>query len=115
MFKLAFAYRIGYAGKKRERPRDVLVGFADWSMKAAVLDVLRDKPKISIEGQELSIFSDLCSLTLKRRRELRFLTTKLVNLGIPYKWGFPLKLLIEYQRQIVTIRTVQQATAFEAQ
>lgn len=54
-----------------------MVGFEDWSTKAAILDALWDKPKILIEGQ----------LTLKRRRELKFLTVRLSKLGIPYRWG----------------------------
>lgn len=37
---LLFAYRICYVGEKRERSSDVLVGFANWTMKAAVLDAL---------------------------------------------------------------------------
>lgn len=54
-------------------------------------------------------------ITLKKRRELRFLTIKLAKLRISYRWGFPFRLLIDYQKQIVTIKTVQQAFAFEAE
>lgn len=71
------------------------------------------KPKISIEGQKFAVFSDLCPLTLRKRRELKFLTTKLASLRIAYKWEFPIKLLVDYQRKIVVIKTVQEALDFE--
>lgn len=43
------------------------------------------------------------------------MTIKLTKLGIPYKWEFPFKLLVEYQRKIKAIRTVQQARDFEVE
>lgn len=82
--KIVFAHRVGYVEKRRDRSRDVLVWFVDWSTKTAVLEALWDKPKNFVKGQELAIFSDLSPITLKIR-ELRFLIVKLAELGIPYR------------------------------
>lgn len=38
--------------EKEGMKKDSLVGVLDWSKKAAILDALWNKPKISIEGQE---------------------------------------------------------------
>lgn len=83
--------------------RDILVRFSDCSIKTAIFDAPWEKPKISIEGQELSLYSVLCPLTLKRREEFKFLMVKLTKLGIAYKWGFPFKLLVDFQRKLVVI------------
>lgn len=77
--------------------------------------MLWEKPKIYVAGQELSFFSDLCPLTLRKIWEFKFLTVQLVRLGIPYRWGFPFELPVAYQRRTVVIRTVQQAIDFESE
>lgn len=108
---LTFAYRLGYQGKgyNMNRDHDVLLGFPNGKMKTLVLDSLWDSSKIAIEGQQLTFYSDLCPLTIQRRREWNFLTRKLVEASTPYKWGFPDKLLIEYKGKIIAIKTTPQA------
>lgn len=65
-----------------------------------------------VEGQEVCIYSDLCTVTLRRHREFKFLTNKLAKLGLPYRWGFHFK-LIGYQRNMLLIKALQQARNFE--
>lgn len=70
--RLNFAHRLGSCGE-RSKDRDILLGFPNWSMKLLALDVLWDKSKISVEGQQLTFCSDLCPLTLQKRREWKLL------------------------------------------
>lgn len=95
--KLNFAHRLGRVDKRRMRnkERDILLGYPDGSTKLLVLDSLWEKPTIVVEGQELTFSSDICPLTLQRRKDWKFLTTKLIDLGIPYKCSFLFKLLIK--------------------
>lgn len=79
------------------------------------MDAFWDKPKVMVERQELSFFSDLSLLTVKKSTEFKFLTIKLIRLGIPCKWGFPFKLLTEYQRKIIDVWTLEQARDFETE
>lgn len=51
---------------------------------------------------------------MKRRREWKFLTSKLTRSDIPYKWGYPFKLLVEYKEKTVVLTSIQQAKKFEA-
>lgn len=107
--QLSFTHR-----SRPNRDRDVLLGFPDWRMKSLVLDSLWDKPNISVEDQPLTIYSNLC-LLLQKRREWRFLTTKLTAFDIPYKWGFPRKLFIDHKGTTVVIMSFQQAKEFAAE
>lgn len=71
--------------------------FSDQNIKTPILDHLWESPKIVLEGQELTFYSDLCPLTIQRRKEWKFLTTNLIVGGIPYKRGFLFKRLIDYK------------------
>lgn len=90
--KLKFAYRIRKTVNTRGRnqDRDILIGFSNWTDKSLVLDGLWDAPKLIVEGQELSFYSDLCPLTLKR--EEKFFASKLVAAEVAY---------VEFSLQIV--------------
>lgn len=84
--QLDFAHRPGHPdGRKiKSRDKDVLLRFLDWNIKALILEQLWDTPKIIVEGQELTFYSDLYPITIQRRKKWRFLTSKLVTGGIPY-------------------------------
>lgn len=60
--KLKFVYRLRNLGrgKGRDKDREVLnlIGFEDRFIKTIVVDVLWDQPKIVVEGQELTFYSD---------------------------------------------------------
>lgn len=55
---------------------------------------------------------DLCPLTLKSCKEWKFLTSKLTQFGLPYKWGYPFKLL-DYKGKTVVLFTIQLAKKIE--
>lgn len=40
---------------------------------------------------------------------------KLITYGVPYQWGYPHKLLIDYQAKDIVIKTISQARQFERQ
>lgn len=46
-------------------------------------------------------------ITLKKRRNFKFLTQDLQELGIPYRWGFPFRLQITYNAKEYMVRTEQ--------
>lgn len=78
-----------------------MLGFPNGPTKSLVLDTLWDRPKLIIEGQQLTFYSDLSPLSTQ---QWRFLTTKLTN------YGFPHKLLIEHKgKKIIAIKTKGQA------
>lgn len=94
---------------KTSGDRDVLLGFPDGAMKALVLAMLWEQPRLSIDSQNLTLFSDLHPLTIHKRGEWKFLTSKLVRIEIPYKWGYPFKLLINYKERRMVIKSLGQA------
>lgn len=112
--QLAFAYRLGVTGRGRNRNRDSeIISFPHGALKTLVLDSLWDRSRIVLEGQQLAFYSDLCPLTLDRRGEGSFLTAYLTACGVPYKWGFPHTLLINYRGKVVIIKSNSQARSFE--
>lgn len=112
--QLSFAHRLGSMGKViiGGKERDILLGFPNGALKALVLNTLWEKPKIMIEGQQLTFYSDLCPIMLQRK-EWSFLTVKPVSYGVPYKWGFLHKLLIDYKGRVIVIKSAPQARQFE--
>lgn len=54
--KIDSAFRIGY--RRENRPRDVMVKFADWSSKL-VMSNFREHGAIAIEGFEEQAYSEL--------------------------------------------------------
>lgn len=113
--QLALAYRLGAIGRgrNRNRNRDIILGLSHGALKALVVDSLWDRPRIVIEDQQLTFYSDLCPLMLHKRRGGGGLTAKLTVCGVPYKWGFTHKLLIDYRGKVVIIKTIAQARSFE--
>lgn len=75
--------RLGIQGKgqSKDRDRDVILGFPNGALKA---DSLWGRPKITVEGQQMTFYSDLCPLTLQRRGERSF------RIGLPINGVFPI-------------------------
>lgn len=64
---LSFANRVGIQdkGQNKNRDRDVILGFQHGEMKRLVLEHLWDGPKIIVEGQQLTFYSDVSPITLR--------------------------------------------------
>lgn len=75
------------------------------------MEAFRENPKRKTEGFEV-IHLDVSRITLKKRSEFRFFTTKLRQRNVVYKQGFPFKVIVEYQGKLVYIRTSQEAKIF---
>lgn len=89
------------------------MGFFDLPMKWHILDLLWEQPMLNVQGEELTFYSDLTPITLWQRSEWRSLTNRLTKQEIPYKWGFPFRLLIDYKGKTVMLKTILQAKEFE--
>lgn len=82
--KINMAYRI--KNNSRRKFRDILVTFHDWSTKKFVTNAIRSSGTINIKGFYICFRVELLSLiTLKKSKEIKFLTNKLIKLGIPYR------------------------------
>lgn len=65
-----------------------------------------------MEGQELTLYSEVSPITLNKRRDWRVVTSQLCRVNIPYKWGYTFKLLVNYKGQTIALLTKQQAEEF---
>lgn len=111
--KLYFSHCLGTnkQGRRATENRDVLLGFPDGTMRSLVI---WEQPRLGV-GQNLTFFSDLCPITIRKRGEWKFLTSRLIQMRIYYKWGYSFKLLIDYKERIVLIKSTSQAKKFEAE
>ncbi|XP_056398475.1 uncharacterized protein LOC130357419 [Hyla sarda] len=75
-------------------PRDVILRLHFYHIKEQLMLVARSSPSLPEEYSGLQLFTDLSAATLARRREFSAGTKALREKGIPYKWGFPVKLII---------------------
>ncbi|CAH2252453.1 Hypothetical predicted protein [Pelobates cultripes] len=67
-------------------PRDVIVKILHFPVKEQLMKVGRDHPPV-YQGQQLQFYQDLAPSTLRKRRDLKPLTTALLETGLRYTWG----------------------------
>lgn len=82
---IASAYRLGPFRKTKKIPRDVLVRFPDWHTKRAVLNIFRKQQGLEIESFQISIYSDLSIITIRKQKNFKFVTSGLIQHKISYR------------------------------
>lgn len=75
-------------------PRDIVACFHYYHSKEEILTKTRSARIWDFRTHKIQIFMDLSPITLNKRRELRPVTQALRDQGIPYRWGFPFKLVV---------------------
>ncbi|CAH2250563.1 Hypothetical predicted protein [Pelobates cultripes] len=78
----------------RDIPRDIVTRLHYFSAKDAILTAQRKSTAMPPGYEKISLFADLSPMTMARRRDFINVTKCLRNHKIPYRWGFPTKLLI---------------------
>uniref|UniRef100_A0A803JEW2 L1 transposable element RRM domain-containing protein n=1 Tax=Xenopus tropicalis TaxID=8364 RepID=A0A803JEW2_XENTR len=93
-------------------PRDIIVCFHYFEVKEAIMAKIRNMTSIDFDRHKLQIFADLSPVTLAKRKELRPITQKLRNHKIPYRWGYPFKLIVNRQGQTYILQHPQNGNRF---
>lgn len=73
----------------------------------------REQPEVIIAGAQISVYSDLSVITLKRRKSFKILMLDLKKKNIMYRWGFPFKLILTYNCKKYIIKTMTEARNFQ--
>lgn len=76
------AYRVKPHKVMNKYPRDIIVKFPYWNVKAKVLESYWEQSSPIIEGSQVNIFPDISAITLRQRRNFKFLTRELQALGL---------------------------------
>ncbi|CAH2293131.1 Hypothetical predicted protein [Pelobates cultripes] len=82
------------ASLARDIPRDIVTRLHYFSAKDAILMAQRKSTAMPSGYEKISLFADLSPMTMARRRDFINVPKCLRNHKIPYRWGFPTKLLI---------------------
>lgn len=75
-------------------PRDVILRVHFYHIKEALMRISRDTSPLPEPYHQLKFYADLSQFTIQARRKLQPVTTALRQHQIPYRWGFPTRLLI---------------------
>lgn len=106
---------LGQAPAKGNAPKDVICRLHYYESKEVVINATRNQPHYMFQAQKLQIFNDLSPMTLAKRREMRATTLKLREAKIPYRWGFPFKLMVTRNGQQYVLRDAALGEQFLAQ
>ncbi|CAH2312669.1 Hypothetical predicted protein [Pelobates cultripes] len=75
-------------------PRDVLMRLHYYHVKDQILRAHRTKKNLPTQFKDILMFMDLSAETLRRRRSFKIIADALRSHNVPYRWGYPAKLLI---------------------
>lgn len=112
VISIGTAFRNGSLKTTNKYPRDSLLKFLSWVIKAKVLEIHADLLESDTGESGLQIFSDLSPIMLKKRRYFKFLTSVLASLKMKYHWGFPFRLIVFLNSKTVVLCTYQEAMIF---
>lgn len=87
-------------------PRDVLARIHFFTVKEKVMHAAKRTARLPDPFANIALYADLSKATMENRRQLSTITKALQNHKIPYKWGFPTKLLITHQNKTHVVRTL---------
>lgn len=65
-------------------------------------------------GEAVSIFPDLSVIPLKKRKNFQFLKEELWK-NISYRWGFTFKLIVTYNSNLYTLKSLAEANKLYAE
>ncbi|CAH2276089.1 Hypothetical predicted protein [Pelobates cultripes] len=77
-----------------DTPKDVIARFHYYTSKEAIFSSTRKMEHLPEPYQKISIYADISVTTMAKRREFINITKTLRNHQVPYRWGYPTKLLI---------------------
>lgn len=91
---------------------DVLVRIHFFHIKKAAIQAIRHAPTLPEEFANISLFTDLSATALQNRSKLAPITQLLQKNKVPYKWGYPLKLLVSWQGKTWAITSPEMGLLF---
>ncbi|CAH2305587.1 Hypothetical predicted protein [Pelobates cultripes] len=86
-------------------PRDIITKLLYFPVKEQLMKAARSHQP-TYQDQQIHFYQDLAPTTLKKRRELKPLTTALIESGWRYMWGHPFKLSVKKGEQSFTLHQV---------
>lgn len=108
--QLNFANRISPLRASKKYLRDILLQFTLWPVKVKVMACYWEQPAVTIAAAQISVYSNLSVIILKKRKSFKFLTLDLQKKDIMFRWGFSFKLILPYNSKKYTIKTMTEAS-----
>lgn len=108
-------HRVGNQTKGAAWPRDVVMCFGRYKQKeqvAKAFKVLDRRDQLRYNGKKVMVFEDLCSETIRRKKELRIFTKMLQENDFKYNWRIaPFALRVQYKEETLFAKDQQQMIA----
>uniref|UniRef100_A0A670YPM3 L1 transposable element RRM domain-containing protein n=1 Tax=Pseudonaja textilis TaxID=8673 RepID=A0A670YPM3_PSETE len=96
---------------RNKLPREIHVRFTKKTIKTQILQVARDKG-LKYKGKEIMVLKQVPRRVREMRREYRFLTKKLLEKDVNYRWLIPEGLMFIWQEQRHRIDSIEKAEIF---
>lgn len=93
-------------------PKDVILCLHFFESKDLIIQTTRNRQSIVYRGVTLQVFNDVSAITLAKRRTLKPLTQQLREHNIPYRWGYPFKLIAVKGGRTYVLQDVSQMKQF---
>lgn len=100
------AHRVGPPRASKAPPADILVYVQDVKTKEAILTKARSLHPIHFKDHSPVLYQDLAATTLQRRCRFRPATDHLHQLGIPYSWSHPFRLIFRHNGKQFQLRSL---------
>lgn len=95
---LTQAYRLRSATiKNRTFPRDIVATFVDIRVKNKIMDIAKERGCLMLNNIRVFVYLDLTPETLKKKKELKDITTALTEANLRFRWATPLKLQVNHK------------------
>ncbi|KAJ7331942.1 hypothetical protein JRQ81_014122, partial [Phrynocephalus forsythii] len=108
-------YRVNSNFARKHRiPRDIRINFVKRSTKDKILKLTNDKPLV-ILGKEVIVLKEIPKSIREIRNQYRFLTDKLNQCNIRFKWLIPEGILVNWKSKNIKLETVEEAENFDRQ
>ncbi|KAG9468069.1 hypothetical protein GDO78_013818 [Eleutherodactylus coqui] len=78
---------------KADTPRDIIVRIHFYSTKEALMSTVRKLKTLPSPYSEIRVYIDLSQATMEAKRSFAEVTSALRDANIPYRWGFPTKII----------------------
>lgn len=77
---------------RRKYPRDIIIMLADMRVRQAILNAARQNGGLKLQDQLISVFLDIASEAIAKKRELKQILGDLRDAGIRHRWITPVRL-----------------------
>ncbi|XP_056391998.1 uncharacterized protein LOC130284993 [Hyla sarda] len=100
--------------KQRQKLQEDTAAVTEDGVKDQLMTAARKLPPLQGDFVKITLYTDVSAATLQQRRAFQPITSVLREHKILYRWGFPVRLLVQRDNALHVIRSVEEGNNFLA-